>query len=166
MRGSLRMQVFCQLHATMNGMPSLTEPFDSSVTIAIMARSTLLFQARAARKYRSPLQNHTGRRKRALSNRHDQSHRSRIQSGRRDVHHQPLRRNGLSVTPFKEAEELPAISASPPASLSIQKGGCFVGDRSGTIYLVNEIGEGTSFATLERAWLLTIWRSGRTVIYM
>jgi len=52
------------------------------------------------------------------------------------------------VTPFKEAEEFAANPASPPASLRFRRADVR-GDRSGTIYLVNEIGEGTSFADAE-----------------
>jgi len=53
------------------------------------------------------------------------------------------------VTPFKEAEEFARNLGIATGIAFDSQGRMFVGDRSGTIYLVNEIGEGTSFATLE-----------------
>jgi len=53
------------------------------------------------------------------------------------------------VTPFKEAEEFARNLGIATGIAFDSDGRMFVGDRSGTIYLVNEIGEGTSFATLE-----------------
>jgi len=53
------------------------------------------------------------------------------------------------VTPFKEAEEFARNLGIATGIAFDSEGRMFVGDRSGTIYLVNEIGEGTSFATLE-----------------
>jgi sugar lactone lactonase YvrE len=53
------------------------------------------------------------------------------------------------VTPFKEAEEFARNLGIATGIAFDAEGRMFVGDRSGTIYLVNEIGEGTSFATLE-----------------
>ena len=53
------------------------------------------------------------------------------------------------VTPFKEAEEF-AHNLGIATGIAFDSAGrMFVGDRSGIIYLVNEIGEGTTFATLE-----------------
>ena len=53
------------------------------------------------------------------------------------------------VTPFKEAEEFAHNLGVATGIAFDSEGRMFVGDRSGTIYLVNEIGEGTPFATLE-----------------
>ena len=53
------------------------------------------------------------------------------------------------VTPFKEAEEFARNLGIATGIAFDAEGRMFVGDRSGTIYLVNEIGEGTRFATLE-----------------
>jgi sugar lactone lactonase YvrE len=53
------------------------------------------------------------------------------------------------VTPFKEAEEFARNLGIATGIAFDSEGRMFVGDRSGTIFLVNEIGEGTSFATLE-----------------
>jgi len=53
------------------------------------------------------------------------------------------------VTPFKEAEEFARNLGIATGIAFDAEGRMFVGDRSGTIYLVNEIGEATSFATLE-----------------
>jgi sugar lactone lactonase YvrE len=53
------------------------------------------------------------------------------------------------VTPFKEAEEFARNLGIATGIAFDAEGRMFVGDRSGTIYVVNDIGEGTSFATLE-----------------
>jgi len=53
------------------------------------------------------------------------------------------------VTPFKEAEEFARNLGIATGVAFDAEGRMFVGDRTGTIYIVNEIGEGTSFATLE-----------------
>src|SRR5689334_23891470 len=53
------------------------------------------------------------------------------------------------ITPFKEAEEFARNLGIATGIAFDAEGQMFVGDRSGTIYRVNEIGEGTSFATLE-----------------
>lgn len=53
------------------------------------------------------------------------------------------------VTPFKEAEEFARNLGIATGIAFDSEGQMFVGDRSGTIYRVNDIGEGTSFATLE-----------------
>ena len=53
------------------------------------------------------------------------------------------------VTPFKEAEEFARNLGIATGIAFDSEGRMFVGDRSGTIYQVNEIGEGTSVATLE-----------------
>lgn len=53
------------------------------------------------------------------------------------------------VTPFKEAEEFARNLGIATGIAFDSQGRMFVGDRSGTIYRVNDIGEGTSFATLE-----------------
>lgn len=53
------------------------------------------------------------------------------------------------VTPFKEAEEFARNLGIATGIAFDSEGRMFVGDRSGTIFLVNEIGEGTPFATLE-----------------
>ena len=53
------------------------------------------------------------------------------------------------VTPFKEAEEFAHNLGIATGIAFDPDGRMFVGDRSGTIFLVNEIGEGTPFATLE-----------------
>src|SRR5215813_1259173 len=53
------------------------------------------------------------------------------------------------VTPFKEAEEFARNLGIATGIAFDSEGRMFVGDRSGTIYQVNDIGEGTSFATLE-----------------
>jgi sugar lactone lactonase YvrE len=53
------------------------------------------------------------------------------------------------VTPFKEAEDFAHNLGIATGLAFDSEGRMFVGDRGGTIYLVNEIGEGTPFATLE-----------------
>ncbi|PYT04135.1 MAG: gluconolaconase, partial [Acidobacteria bacterium] len=53
------------------------------------------------------------------------------------------------MTPFKEAEEFARNLGIATGIAFDAEGRMFVGDRSGTIYLVNEIGEGQTFATLE-----------------
>jgi sugar lactone lactonase YvrE len=53
------------------------------------------------------------------------------------------------VTPFKEAEEFARNLGIATGIAFDAEGRMFVGDRSGTIYLVNDIGEGTNFASLE-----------------
>lgn len=53
------------------------------------------------------------------------------------------------VTPFKETEEFARNLGIATGIAFDSEGRMFVGDRSGTIYLVNEIGEGTPFATVE-----------------
>lgn len=53
------------------------------------------------------------------------------------------------VTPFKDAEEFAHNLGIATGIAFDSEGRMFVGDRNGTIYLVNEIGEGTAFATLE-----------------
>ncbi|HXG93487.1 MAG TPA: IPT/TIG domain-containing protein [Blastocatellia bacterium] len=53
------------------------------------------------------------------------------------------------VTPFKEAEVFARNLGIATGIAFDSDGRMFVGDRTGTIYLVNEIGEGTTFATLE-----------------
>ena len=53
------------------------------------------------------------------------------------------------VTPFKEAEVVARNLGIATGIAFDSQGRMFVGDRSGTIYLVNEIGEGTAFATIE-----------------
>jgi len=53
------------------------------------------------------------------------------------------------VTPFKEAEEFARNLGIATGIAFDSEGRMFVGDRSGTIYRVNDIGEGTNFATLE-----------------
>jgi sugar lactone lactonase YvrE len=53
------------------------------------------------------------------------------------------------VTPFKDAEVFARNLGVATGIAFDRQGRMFVGDRSGTIYLVNEIGEATTFATLE-----------------
>jgi sugar lactone lactonase YvrE len=53
------------------------------------------------------------------------------------------------VTPFKEAEAFAHNLGIATGIAFNQEGRMYVGDRSGTIYLINEIGEATSFATVE-----------------
>jgi sugar lactone lactonase YvrE len=53
------------------------------------------------------------------------------------------------VTPFKETEEFARNLGVATGIAFDSDGRMFVGDRSGTIYLVNEIGEATAFATME-----------------
>jgi sugar lactone lactonase YvrE len=53
------------------------------------------------------------------------------------------------ATPFKEAEVFARNLGVATGIAFDQTGRMFVGDRSGTIYIVNEIGEATTFATLE-----------------
>jgi sugar lactone lactonase YvrE len=53
------------------------------------------------------------------------------------------------VTPFKEAEAFARNLGVATGIAFDADGRMFVGDRGGTIYLVNEIGEATTFATLE-----------------
>src|SRR5215210_2056203 len=53
------------------------------------------------------------------------------------------------VTPFKEAEVFAQNLGIATGIAFDSEGRMFVGDRSGTIYTVNEIGEATTFATLE-----------------
>jgi sugar lactone lactonase YvrE len=53
------------------------------------------------------------------------------------------------VTPFKEAEVFASNLGIATGIAFDAEGRMFVGDRTGTIYLVNDIGEGTTFATLE-----------------
>jgi len=53
------------------------------------------------------------------------------------------------VTPFKEAEAFAHNLGIATGIAFDQEGRMYVGDRSGTIFRVNEIGEATTFATLE-----------------
>ncbi|HWP43223.1 MAG TPA: IPT/TIG domain-containing protein [Blastocatellia bacterium] len=53
------------------------------------------------------------------------------------------------ATPFKEAEVFARNLGVATGIAFDHTGRMFVGDRSGTIYIVNEIGEATTFATLE-----------------
>lgn len=53
------------------------------------------------------------------------------------------------VTPFKEAEVFAQNLGIATGIAFDAEGRMFVGDRSGTIYLVNDIGEATTFATSE-----------------
>jgi len=53
------------------------------------------------------------------------------------------------VTPFKETEEFARNLGIATGIAFDAEGRMFVGDRSGTIYVVNDIGEATAFATLE-----------------
>ncbi|MFY9611734.1 MAG: IPT/TIG domain-containing protein [Blastocatellia bacterium] len=53
------------------------------------------------------------------------------------------------VTPFKEAEEFAHNLGIATGIAFDADGRMFVGDRTGTIYRVNDIGEATTFATLE-----------------
>jgi len=53
------------------------------------------------------------------------------------------------VTPFKETEEFARNLGIATGIAFDSEGRMFVGDRSGTIYAVNEIGESTAFATIE-----------------
>jgi sugar lactone lactonase YvrE len=53
------------------------------------------------------------------------------------------------VTPFKEAEVVARNLGIATGIAFDSQGRMFVGDRTGTIYLVNDIGEGTTFATIE-----------------
>jgi sugar lactone lactonase YvrE len=53
------------------------------------------------------------------------------------------------VTPFKETEEVAHNLGIATGIAFAADGKMYVGDRSGTIYAVNDIGEGTPFATLE-----------------
>lgn len=55
------------------------------------------------------------------------------------------------VTPFKEAEVYARNLGVATGIAFDQAGRMFVGDRSGTIYRVNEIGEATTFATIEQS---------------
>ena len=53
------------------------------------------------------------------------------------------------VTPFKDAEVFARNLGLATGIAYDAEGRLFVGDRSGTIYIVNEIGEPTTFATVE-----------------
>jgi sugar lactone lactonase YvrE len=53
------------------------------------------------------------------------------------------------VTPFKDAEVFARNLGVATGITFDAEGRMFVGDRNGTIYIVNEIGEATSFATME-----------------
>jgi sugar lactone lactonase YvrE len=53
------------------------------------------------------------------------------------------------VTPFREVEEFARNLGIATGIAFDTEGRMFVGDRSGTIYLINEIGEPTTFATIE-----------------
>jgi sugar lactone lactonase YvrE len=53
------------------------------------------------------------------------------------------------VTPFKDAEVFARNLGLATGIAFDAEGRLFVGDRSGTIYIVNEIGEPTTFATVE-----------------
>jgi len=53
------------------------------------------------------------------------------------------------VTPFKDAEVFARNLGLATGIAFDSQGRLFVGDRSGTIYIVNEIGEPTTFATVE-----------------
>jgi sugar lactone lactonase YvrE len=53
------------------------------------------------------------------------------------------------VTPFKESEVFARNLGIATGIAFDSEGRMFVGDRSGTIYIVNDIGEPTTFATLE-----------------
>jgi sugar lactone lactonase YvrE len=53
------------------------------------------------------------------------------------------------ITPFKDSEEFARNLGVATGIAFDSDGRMFVGDRTGTIYLVNEIGEPTTFATLE-----------------
>lgn len=53
------------------------------------------------------------------------------------------------VTPFKEAEVFASNMGIATGIAFDANGRMFIGDRTGTIYIVNDIGEGTTFATLE-----------------
>ena len=53
------------------------------------------------------------------------------------------------VTPFKDAEVFARNLGITTGIAFDSEGRMFVGDRSGTIYIVNEIGESTTFATIE-----------------
>jgi len=55
------------------------------------------------------------------------------------------------VTPFKEAEIFARNLGVATGIVFASEGRMFVGDRTGTIYLINEIGEPTTFATLEQS---------------
>jgi sugar lactone lactonase YvrE len=57
--------------------------------------------------------------------------------------------NVYKVTPFKESEVFARNLGTATGIAFNQEGKMFVGDRSGTIFLVNEIGESSTFATLE-----------------
>jgi hypothetical protein len=57
--------------------------------------------------------------------------------------------NVYKVTPFKESEVFARNLGTATGLAFNQEGKMFVGDRSGTIYMVNEIGESSTFATLE-----------------
>jgi sugar lactone lactonase YvrE len=57
--------------------------------------------------------------------------------------------NIYKVTPFKESEVFARNLGTATGITFNHEGKMFVGDRSGTIYAVNEIGESTTFATLE-----------------
>jgi sugar lactone lactonase YvrE len=53
------------------------------------------------------------------------------------------------VTPFKEAEVFARNLGVATGIAFDSEGHMFVGDRSGTVFMVNEIGEATTFATVE-----------------
>ncbi|MBI3651435.1 MAG: gluconolaconase [Acidobacteria bacterium] len=57
--------------------------------------------------------------------------------------------NVYKVTPFKESEVFARNLGTATGIAFNHEGKMYVGDRSGTIFLVNEIGEPTTFATLE-----------------
>jgi sugar lactone lactonase YvrE len=53
------------------------------------------------------------------------------------------------VTPFKDAEVFARNLGIPTGIAFDSDGRMFVGDRTGTIYLINDLGEATTFATIE-----------------
>jgi sugar lactone lactonase YvrE len=57
--------------------------------------------------------------------------------------------NVYKVTPFKESEVFARNLGTATGIAFNHEGKMFVGDRSGTIFIVNEIGESSTFATLE-----------------
>jgi streptogramin lyase len=57
--------------------------------------------------------------------------------------------NVYKVTPFKESEVFARNLGTATGIAFNHEGKMFVGDRAGTIYAVNEIGESSTFATLE-----------------
>jgi hypothetical protein len=55
------------------------------------------------------------------------------------------------VTPFREVEEFARNLGIATGIAFDTEGRMFVGDRSGTIYLINEIGEPTTFSTIDQS---------------